>query len=231
LDPDHTVADLGTRWDMNRMVFKKIPSCGATQGMTELTLQLVHSLHLDGSLIERVTIHLNPYCHRLVGAPFQRGENPRVDAQFSAQYCVANAIVRGSSKLPHFRAAETDDARVRRLIPRINCVADPALDARGHSAVDVFIQTISGSRHHGALDVSPGFPGNGLSEEDHVSRFNECLAYARYPLPDRQAEQLLKTLTDVGELPDARQLIDLLISPDLAAITRVTSKHREALNI
>ena len=31
------VAGLGSEWRLNRMVFKKYPSCGVTQALTELT--------------------------------------------------------------------------------------------------------------------------------------------------------------------------------------------------
>ncbi len=46
LDAQALVAGLGREWRLLRMMFKKYPSCGATQGMTELVLQAVHELDL-----------------------------------------------------------------------------------------------------------------------------------------------------------------------------------------
>jgi len=41
MDPEQVVAGLGEEWRLNRMMFKHYPSCGATQGLTALTLELV----------------------------------------------------------------------------------------------------------------------------------------------------------------------------------------------
>ena len=49
-------------------------------------------------------MRLPPYAHKLVGHPFRIGSNPRVDAQFSAGYCVANALVRRALEARALRA-------------------------------------------------------------------------------------------------------------------------------
>lgn len=211
LEPHEVVGRLGDEWRMNSIVFKKYPSCGATQGMTELTLQLVRELELKPESISRVEVRLNPYCHRLVGQPFEVGENPRVNAQFSAQYCIANALSRRSSKLSHFRPSEVSSPDTRALIGRITCVADPTLDARGHSSVDLAITTARGHVHSRTLDISPGFPGNELSDADHRERFEACMEYAPYPLPAASRDRFLEAAADLPALIDARQLIDDLM--------------------
>ncbi len=216
LEPQAVVRGLGEEWRANTMVFKKFPSCGATQGMTELVLQLVRELALRPEDVASVDVHLNPYCHRLVGHPFRRGDNPRVSAQFSAQYCVANAIVRRSSRLEHFKPSLTADPAVLALIDRVKCIGDPALDARGHSAVDVTITTVLGRSHSRSLDISPGFPGNELSDEDHVGRFAECMEYAARPLPADSRRALLAAAADLSAVPDVRDLVKCLIAPERA---------------
>jgi 2-methylcitrate dehydratase PrpD len=213
LEPASVTAGLGEEWRLLGMMFKKYPSCGATQGLTELTLGLVRELGLGADDVERVEVRLNPYCHRLVGHPFRMGENPRVDAQFSGQYCVANAILRGSSRLEHFRPAQAADARVQALLARVAALADPALDARGHTAVDVALTTRDGRTHRRGLDIAPGYPGNALSDAQQLERFRDCLAYAARPLPDAQVERFLDALGNLAALPDARVLVDALVAP------------------
>jgi 2-methylcitrate dehydratase PrpD len=211
LDAATPAASLGVEWRMSQIVFKKYPSCGATQGLTELTLGLVEELGLSPERVARIDVRLNPYCHRLVGGEFRLGNNPRVNAQFSAQYCAANAIVRKASKLPHFRPGDIADSAVQDLIGRVSCTGDPALDRRGHSAVDVTIATTDGETHARQLDVPPGFPGNELTDKDHVTRFHDCMRYAAYPLPDRQVRAFLDTVEHLETVADARALVDSLI--------------------
>jgi 2-methylcitrate dehydratase PrpD len=213
LDAGAITASLSREWRMNDIVFKKYPSCGATQGMTELTLQLGAELELVPDRVSHVAVRLNPYCHRLVGSPFRLGENPRVNAQFSTQYCVANALVRRKSTLSHFTPANIADPEVQEMIGRISCEGDPALDARGHTAVDVTITTKEGNVQGRRLDIAPGFPGNTLSDEDHAARFDDCMRYAAHPLPARQIDTFLGAVGGLDGLPDARTLVDCLIAP------------------
>ena len=211
LAPESVVEGLGREWRLLQMMFKKYPSCGATQGMTELMLQLVHALDLKPQQVQRVQVRLPPYCHRLVGHAFVLGDNPRVNAQFSVQYCVANAIVRGASKLPHFKPEQVADAQVLALIERVESFADPALDARGHTAVDVRLLALDGQLHERQLDIAPGYPGNPLSEAQHLARFNDCMAYAALPLPGAQVTSLLDKLARLATLPDVTVLLDDLV--------------------
>ena len=90
LDVQALVAGLGSEWRLERMMFKKFPSCGVTQGVTELALRLAARHGLGAADLASAEVRLPPYAHRLVGHAFQIGANPRVDAQFNAGYCVAN---------------------------------------------------------------------------------------------------------------------------------------------
>jgi 2-methylcitrate dehydratase PrpD len=148
-----------------------------------------------------------------VGHRFRIGANPRVDAQFSASYCVANAFVRGASLLAHFAPQQVGDERVRHLIERIDVVADPQLDARGHTAVDLEVRTLHGRTLTRALDIAPGFPGAALSDAQHRARFDDCVAYAPRPLPAPQVERLVDAIEHASALDDARLLAALLVAP------------------
>jgi 2-methylcitrate dehydratase PrpD len=213
-DLDGVVRDLGNEWRLQRVVFKKYPSCGVTQGVTELALALVHDEGLAPEQVQRARVRLPPYAHKLVGHAFRIGSNPRVDAQFNAGYCVANAIQRGASKLAHFAPQQVHDPAVVALIERIDVVADEAMDARGHTAVDLEVTTTDGRVLKRALDVAPGFPGAELTDAQHRVRFDDCLAYAPHALPVAQVQRLLHdAIEHVAALDDARALAGLLVAP------------------
>jgi 2-methylcitrate dehydratase PrpD len=210
LDPQAVVARLGREWKLRNVVFKKYPSCGVTQGVTELALNLVADLQLQPADIRSAEVRLPPYAHRLVGHPFHIGDNPRVDAQFSAAYCVANALIRRASRLRDFAPDQVRDPVVREMIGRITVVADSSLDPRGHTAVDLKIETTDGKAHRRSLDIAPGFPGADLDDAQHLARFDDCLAYAPHPPPSGQVERLLAALNDLGRMGDVRELVTLL---------------------
>jgi 2-methylcitrate dehydratase PrpD len=212
LDTSLLARDLGKVWKVHNVVFKKYPSCGVTQGVTELTLGLVADTSIGPADVASVEVRLPPYAHRLVGHPFHTGANPRVDAQFSAAYCVANALIRKSSRLVHFAPEQVHDAAVRAMIERIDVRADPALDVRGHTAVDLTVVHVDGTTHRRSLDIAPGFPGAELSDAQHLARFTDCLAYAPRPPAPAQVERLLATLAHMEAQEDVRALTSLLTS-------------------
>ncbi len=169
---------LKTRWLLETIVFKKYPSCGVTQGVTNQALELIAELNLQPGDLDYAEVRMPPYAAKLVGTPFVMGDNPRVNAQFSAQYCVANAIWRRSSKLNHFRPTAIAEAGLQALVARVKVIADPGMDLRGHSAVDLKLRSRDGRTARRSYDVSPGFPGRGLSAAEHQARFEDCMAYA-----------------------------------------------------
>jgi len=211
-NPVELTAELGERFELTKIVFKKYPSCGGTLASTDAILDLVKEKELVPEDVRQIDIAVTPYLHRLVGHQFKIGENPKVDAQFNIQYCVANALLRKSSKLEHFDEISIREPRIMELVDKIHVVADPALDERGHTAVDMCVTTRDGSVLRKSVNTARGFPGNPLTEDEHNERFRDCISYAKKPLPSENIEQVISLITRLEELDDVRVLIPLLLS-------------------
>ncbi|KLL95679.1 hypothetical protein NJ76_23830 [Rhodococcus sp. IITR03] len=210
IDASAFVEDLGKHWRLIRIMFKKYPSCGATQGGTELALQ-AWDAGVRAENVERIDVAMPPYAYRLVGHQFSLRSNPRVDGQFNVRYCIANALLHGSSKLDHFNAEMVTASKVGELARRVHVHADPALDGRGHTAIDMTV-VAAGSERSYSLDIAPGFPGNALSAEDHDQRFENCLEAAPYPLTTEQTVALRDRLATLTQQEKADLLIGDLVS-------------------
>jgi len=206
------LSDLGSGYHLLKLVFKRYPSCALTAGSTDVILRLMgeEGLHADG--IERIDITVPPYTYKLVGHPFEIGDNPKVNAQFSIQYCVANALLRKSSKLFHFEEDSIKDPRIAALTKRINVIEDSALEARGHTPLDMRVVTRSGKEYFRTMDIAPGFPGNELRREDHEERFWDCVEFAGRRIPRESAEKIISLVESIEALEDIRTLIPLLLS-------------------
>jgi 2-methylcitrate dehydratase PrpD len=148
-------SDLGERYDLLKLVFKKYPSCALTAGSTDVMLKLIAEKDLSADEIERIDITVPPYTYKLVGNTFEIGDNPKVNAQFSIQYCVANALLRKSSKLSHFEANNIKDPRIATLTKKINVIADKALEERGHTPLDMRVVMRSGKEYLRRVDIAP----------------------------------------------------------------------------
>jgi 2-methylcitrate dehydratase PrpD len=166
---------------------------------------------IDAKDIKHVEITVPPYAHRLVGHPFQVGTNPKVSAQFSIRYCVANALIRKSSKLAHFEEAAIRDPEVLRVVEKIEVISDPAMEQRGHTALDTRVITKNGKEYPKKIDFVPGFPERPLTEEEHRKRFRDCIGFAAIPIFEERADDIIRSVNQLEVISDVRSLISLLL--------------------
>jgi 2-methylcitrate dehydratase PrpD len=209
---ESATSNLGTRYELTKLVFKKFPSCALTAGSTDVMLKLIAEEGITADNVVRIDITVPPYTYKLVGHKFEIGDNPKVNAQFSIQYCVANALLRRSSKLVHFEEDQVRDPRIAALTKRVNVIADKGLEARGHTPLDMRVVTRSGKEYLRRLDIAPGFPGNALTKKDHEQRFWGCIDFAGKPITRESAERIVSLVNGIEMLNDIRVLIPLLIS-------------------
>jgi len=210
-DPQAIVGELGKRFEINKTLFKKYPSCGDTLASTQAMLDLVREKNITPDDITQIDIKVTPYVYKLVGNPFQIRDNPRVDAQFNIQYCVANALLRKSSRLEHFEEPSVRDPKIMDIVKKIKVAPDPILDKRGETALEMQVLTKDGAVYHKSIDFPPGFPENPLTKEENAERFWNCISYAKKSLPRENIEKLVSFINELEEIKDIRCLIPLLI--------------------
>ena len=212
-DSGFLVRELGKRFELDKTVFKSYPSCGATIASTDAILSLVKEKGVTPERVLRIDIRVSPYSYRLVGGQFEPGEKPTVNAKFSIQYCVANALLRGSSRLEHFEEKSIRDPRIMELVKKIHITADPTIDSgqREYSLrTDMKITTVQGDVDQKIVDIPSGFPGNAMSAEEHIDRFWDAATYKGKRLPEEKIEKIIDTVRHLEAAKDIRSLIPLL---------------------
>jgi len=214
-DPSTITAGLGETFRLDKVAFKNYPSCGGTIASTDAILSLMGRHNLTRESVARIDVRVTPYIFDMTGGPFKIGSNPRVDAQFSIQYCVANALLRGESVLRHFDEDQVTDPRIVDLVERIHVTPDPTLEGtrQGSSLrADMDVTTTTGEIHHASIPVPSGFPGNPLSRERIVERFQEAAHYGGKPLPENNLEEIAIFVDQLECCEDVRDLIPLMSS-------------------
>ena len=195
LDPEAILDGLGEHTFLNRLSFKKYPSCGMTQGGTEVILRMLKNLQITDKDIQSIHVTVTPYAAKLVGKEFEPGDNPKVDAQFNVGYCVANAVMRAPVTLGQFEPDQVlNPAVLRFLKEKVTVSMDAALNRKGHYTTRIDLILNDGRSYADEISVIPGTPGNELTKEDFLSRYYDCIAFGgREDLKDR-AELLLDTI-------------------------------------
>ncbi|MDR1027915.1 MAG: MmgE/PrpD family protein [Clostridiales Family XIII bacterium] len=206
-DTEKTVADLGTKWHVTRLNFKKYPSCGLTQGNTQLALDMMEQHGFTADEIEQAEILVPPFTYKLVGE-FKLGANPKVDAQFGVAYCVANALIRPPVRLIHFEPDAIRDPQVLDFIKdRVVVTSDESIThTRKHYSSDLIITLKDGRVLKGSIDVPPGTPEYPMTEEEHKHRFYECVEFAARPWLTERADEIFQAMKSLETEADVRTL-------------------------
>jgi len=204
------VEGLGSSYRAEEVAFKKYPCCAMTSGPTDVALNMLKKHALDPANVASVKLKLPPYGYRLVGHAFKIGDNPTVDGQFSAQYCVANVLLRGGSKIRHFTPEAVRDPEIMKFISKVTVMPDGMLDLRGHTAMDMEMTMTDGKVYRGSIDVAPGFPGNPLTDDDHMQRFMDCIDFAPEWFDRRRVKDIIAFIKGIEQERDVRGLIELL---------------------
>jgi len=202
----------GERLDLTKMIFKRYPSCWSTTSSIDAILGIVRDKGLAPEDVDRIDITMTPNPYKLVGHPFEVGDNPRVNAQFNVRYCLASALLRKGLRLEHFDEHAIRELGITDIIDRIDVTADSELEKQGHNAAIMRVKTKHGSNYEKIVRLPRGGPESPLTREAHIERFNNCFGYARKSLPQENAERILSMVSQLEELPDIFTLIPLLVS-------------------
>lgn len=211
-DTEILFGDWAKRLEIKRIQFKRYPTCWNNTSSIDAMLKLVEEKDLVPDDVEHIEVTITPHEYRLVGHPFQIGDNLRVDAQFNVQYSVATALVRRALRLEHFDEPAIREPRIMAVIDRIDVIADPELQEKGRNAAVVRVKTKGGLTHEEIVLSPRGRPENPLTREDHIERFNQCFNYAG--MPRENAEKVRSMVLQLEDLPDVRALIPLLVGPE-----------------
>ena len=211
-DPQTVAGELGERFELTQTIFKKYPSCVDTFASTHVMLELVNETGITPDDIVTIDIQVTPYVFKLVGHPFEIGDNPRVNAQFNIPYCVSNVLLRKKPKLEHFDEQFVRDPKILDIAEKVTVVPDPALDERGETALEMQVSTKDGAVHKKSIDFPPGLPENPLTKEEHMERFQNCISFSGDLLPQENIEKMVSFVNNIEVVEDIRRLIPLLLT-------------------
>jgi 2-methylcitrate dehydratase PrpD len=209
-DLDALTAQLGKRFEGVRALVKKYASCGTTHAATEAALRLAHEVDIDSKEISRITVKVSEFVHSISGHRFTIGRNPRVEAQFSLPYAVANAIVRKSSMLRHFTERYIQDPEIVALAHKVH----PIISTKGEDlSALVEIEMRDARKYSKSINYSEAFLHRPLSTEEVKEKFRNCVAFMPEPLTEGNCESIIDMVDRLEEINDISKLIKFLTLP------------------
>ena len=207
--PARVVRELGRRWFITELAHKPFPSGRATHGIIEACLALRREHRIAAEAIDRVTAHVPPLVHQLVGRPPRDAMEPNY-ARLCAPYVAACALRRGAVNLDDFTADAYSDPPTQALAQRIAIAVRDAGNPNALTPVEVEIYLRDGTRHAALIETVYGNPAKPLSRDDQLAKFRSNCAAAARPLPPDNVERLIARIDRLEEIADVTEIADLL---------------------
>lgn len=213
--PELVLADHGPL-ELRQTSLKAHTCCRYKQGPIDALLALRREHRPDLAEIVSIKIGLVTAAVDIVAGEAKRRPQNVVDAQFSMPYGAAVALCDGRADLAQYREERLDDAQLLTLMDRVECVADPGLDAHYPARWPAWaeIETRDGRRLRAEVPDPKGDPGNPLNPEERREKFDALCAVV---YSDARRNALWAAAASLGEAGSLKTLIDLLPAEGAAA--------------
>ena len=200
-DARRATADLGTRFEIDRLSFKPYPTCRLTHPAISAALRLRAELGDAVHQAERIELIIGPQAYDVVGRSVAERLTPatRIAAQFSVYWCVAATLVHGELTPRQLVEEIPPSARIRACIARIECRADTAAAQRDVGGCTLRAHGPFGTREAREANAK-GHPDNPLSNDELLAKFKSNVRLAGVTAD--AAEQLAQRLLDFENIPD-----------------------------
>jgi 2-methylcitrate dehydratase PrpD len=211
------VDGLGHEYRNTETSIKPYPSCQANHAPIDAVLELMRKTRVTADQVARIEVVVSPYMNRLVGGCYVPGDNPQVAAQFSVQYSLACALLRGKLGIEEVCERAATDPEIVELASRV-CVTVDERNPNNYFPATVRLTLRNGN----ALSETRGFLRGGvefpLKDDELLDKLACCLKAGGYGGDRRLAERVWNSVMELDKQPDVgmwmEELTKLLVICD-----------------
>ena len=201
--PEAATANLGARFELERIALRLWPSATLIQGMNTALFDLLAAHRIEAARVRRVGIALSQNAFDMHGG-FGTYKG-KFEALLSAHYAAAAILHDGALSLAQFASARYDDPALRSFAKeKVEIRADAALSG-SQAKVDVILN--DGARLSAYCEHPLGAFENPLSRVQVEQKFR---LYATSVLPDARIEEVIDAVNRLESFDSVRELMALL---------------------
>ena len=208
--PDLATADLGGRWELERIAMRLWPSATLIQGMNTALFDLLGKQNIDPARIAKVRIGLSAQAFGMHGG-FDTYK-AKFEALLSAHYTAAVILHDRTLTLAQFEPGRYDDAKLRTFAAKqIEVRAEPTVSG---SQATVDIAMTDGATHTARCEHPLGAFENPVSRAQIEHKFR---TYAQDFLPDAHIADVIAAVARLEDFGKVARLMDWLRVPPRAS--------------
>jgi 2-methylcitrate dehydratase PrpD len=204
---------LGKEFLGERITIKPFSSCRGTHAAIDLALNFRSEMNFNVRSIRRITFRTSPEIFRLLAAPQEVKIMPEsaLAAQYSIQFTVAAALIRGDFFLKELEPESFKDKEILDLAQRVYVEPDPSLRtdlAVGRTVMEIELEGNSIRKHE--LEMALGSPSRPMKYDQCVEKFMKCADYSACSIDKAHLEQLIYLVSQLEDVPDVSSLVSCL---------------------
>jgi 2-methylcitrate dehydratase PrpD len=210
--PERLLANLGEPLQVMTVSIKPYACCRYNHGLIDGILDLRQRHGITAENVESIRLGVLSGGALLVADPIDQKRAPAnvVDAQFSAPFAAAVALVHGTAGLSVYTLESVRDPRIRSLMQRTDCYTDRSLDAayprRWPAAVELNLS--DGRTLSTRVEYATGEPENAVPRATLVAKFAELAGVVLGPAPAASlADKILALDTPGARLGDVSAVL------------------------
>lgn len=201
--------ELGEKYSILDLAFKKYPSCAGTHAAVEAAKYLREIYSIQPEQIEKVECYARPVTKSIL---IHNNPQNDLEAKFSMQYCLAATLAKGSLGLSDFEDMAVQRSEVRSLMPKIHFNAEPdfeqiCIDKNLLAPARIRIISKTGSIVEHTVWEASGGPSEPLNWSDLEKKFVEC---ATTVMSAGQAKAVNNMVREIDMVANIKKLTDLL---------------------
>tara|TARA_A100001037_G_scaffold300860_1_gene329193 strand:+ start:216 stop:1607 length:1392 start_codon:yes stop_codon:yes gene_type:complete len=211
-DADRLTQGLGSEFLGEQASLKPWPSCRVTHGYVEATRLIMAENAIAPGDVKQITCVVSAGTRDQFCEPEATKKNPQlgIQAKFSLYFPIAVGMLK-QPEIADFLPENLERPEVLQLAGKIHYRVDESL---GYKAVispaTVELETEGGQVFRRQIDEVYGHPDNPMSRTDIISKFRDCLSYAKQPISEQQTEKLISALLALDQVADIRDISALL---------------------
>ena len=187
---------------------KWYPCCTCNAPAIDGILALKVENNLSPENIQAIEVRVRKTCFSLVGEPLEKKQNPRniLEAQMSAPYCVAAALIDGELFPKQFSENAMGAPRIQALTRKVSVVWDPLLDVSGTPRpvpAEVIILLKDGRKLGKRVDYQKGSYRHPLTLEEGKRKFSICVERR---LSEKGRDKFIEIIQNLEEIDDLNQV-------------------------
>ena len=203
-DTRDATASLGKTWRIAEVSHKPFPTGRAAQGGIVL-MQKLRAQGVTADAVEHVWLTAPPLIHRLVGRPLTDDMSVNY-ARLCFQYSGAVALNKGSVGLKDFSEAGLRDRNILALGQKIQVINDGSPDPAAFTPQIAVAQLSDGTKVEARIDALYGSPEDPMSQEAHLAKFRDCVAFGFGEPRTQIADQLIDLTENLEVMSDVSVL-------------------------